>query len=98
MDIKDVLGYKTIKCPDCGGTLFEEKIILKSVSKIVSPTGKDEILPLSVFVCSKCGKPNKEFLKMGMGLTDDNIDVLLGEKEPEQKKATSIIMDNTILH
>jgi hypothetical protein len=43
-----------IKC-DCGGAIFEEKMMLKRISPIVSPTGQEEMFPMNVLVCTKCG-------------------------------------------
>jgi hypothetical protein len=46
---------KTIQC-DCGGFLFIEKMMFKKISAIISPTGKEEMVPMAVIVCDKCGK------------------------------------------
>jgi len=50
-----VRDSKTIQC-DCGGFLFTEKIMFKKISAIISPSGKEEIVPMTVIVCDKCGK------------------------------------------
>lgn len=50
----------TVKCPKCGNIFFTEKIVLKKISKLVSPTGNDETLPINVWVCDKCGEIPKE--------------------------------------
>lgn len=47
---------KTVKCGDCEGVIFSEKIIFKTISPIISRSGKEEILPMPVMVCEKCGK------------------------------------------
>lgn len=47
-------NFKTVEC-DCGGKLFETGIILKKISALVSPTGKEELYPMEVLVCKKCG-------------------------------------------
>ena len=36
--------------------LFESRILFKRISPIISPTGKEEMIPLEVIVCTKCGK------------------------------------------
>ena len=46
---------KNVQC-DCGGFLFTEKMMFKKISAIISPTGKEEVVPMSVIVCDKCGK------------------------------------------
>jgi hypothetical protein len=45
---------------DCGGALFTEKIMIKKISAIVSPTGNEELFPLNVLICDSCGKIPKE--------------------------------------
>lgn len=64
-------GFKTITCA-CGGMIFEEGIILKKISSFVSPSGKEELYPLEVLVCKKCGKVPKE-LNVGDMLPDEVI-------------------------
>lgn len=46
---------ENIKC-NCGCTTFTQGMELKKLSKLVSPTGQEEIITLPVFICSKCGK------------------------------------------
>lgn len=51
---------KTITC-ECGGMLFREDIFFKVLSPIISPSGKEEVVPMPVFVCTKCGKVPSTF-------------------------------------
>ena len=53
---------KTITC-SCGNITFKEAIVFKKISAIVSPTGKEEILPIDIVICEKCGKINKELIQ-----------------------------------
>jgi hypothetical protein len=46
---------KSVTC-ECGGMLFQEKIFFKVLSALISPSGKEELVPMPVFVCEKCGK------------------------------------------
>lgn len=64
-------NFKNITC-SCGGIIFEEGIILKKISAIISPTGQEELYPLEVLVCKKCGKVPKE-LNVGNMLPDEII-------------------------
>lgn len=54
-----IKNAKVVEC-DCGGKLFSEKVILKKILSFVSPTGKDEIFPMNLLVCEKCGLVPKE--------------------------------------
>jgi len=51
---------KTLTC-DCGGLLFKEGMVFKRLSQFISPSGKDEIFPITVVICEKCGKVPNEF-------------------------------------
>jgi len=51
---------KTITC-DCGGILFRSGLIFKKISQFVSPTGKEELYPMELLICEKCGKVPTEF-------------------------------------
>lgn len=41
-------------CNNCGSELWEQNIVLKKVSAIVSPTGKEEIATIPVLSCKRC--------------------------------------------
>jgi hypothetical protein len=45
-----------IKCDECGSQLFTEKLTFRKMSALISPTGKEEMVPIPLFVCDKCGK------------------------------------------
>lgn len=50
-----IKNSQALRC-DCGGMLFVEKLVFKRLSSILSPTGKDETIPMPVIVCENCGK------------------------------------------
>jgi DNA-directed RNA polymerase subunit RPC12/RpoP len=61
----DIKNTSPIKCEKCGGESFfyQQTVMLRSVSAIVSPSGKTGILPIPVpFSCAACGHINKEFI------------------------------------
>ena len=51
-----------IKCDECSGTVFHPAFILRKVSALISPTGKETIIPIQVFACDSCGHVNEEFM------------------------------------
>jgi hypothetical protein len=57
-----VKQFKTLTC-DCGGMLFEAGLVFKKISPLVSPSGKEELYPMEVVICKKCGKVPTEFNK-----------------------------------
>ena len=52
---------KTIECEKCGCVGFKQTMMLKKLSPLVSPNGKEAIIPVGVFACESCGHVNKEF-------------------------------------
>lgn len=48
---------KTIKCEKCGCEVFQRCFAMRSISSILSPTGKEETFEIPVPVCISCGTP-----------------------------------------
>jgi len=53
VDLKDA---DTMKCQSCGNSIFIQGYVIKKISAIVSPTGKEVIAPVQVFNCGNCGE------------------------------------------
>jgi len=45
----------TIQCQECGNASFIPSFFLKKISALMSPTGKEAIVPVQVFSCGNCG-------------------------------------------
>jgi len=45
-----------MKCQSCGNSIFIQGYVIKKISAIVSPTGKEVIAPIQVFNCGNCGE------------------------------------------
>lgn len=58
----DLSQATDIICKACGNYTFTHVFLMKKVSAIMSPTGKETIAPLSTFACNACGSINPEFL------------------------------------
>ena len=57
VDLKDA---ETMKCDECGNSVFIPAYFIKRLSPIVSPTGQEAIVPIQVYSCGNCGKvPDK---------------------------------------
>lgn len=50
-----------LECENCQGTLFEEKLMIKKVSKFMTGGTQDSIVPLPVIACAHCGHVNEMF-------------------------------------
>ncbi len=56
----DLSDAETMKCDDCGNSVFIPAYFIKRLSPIVSPTGQEAIVPIQVYSCGNCGKvPDK---------------------------------------
>lgn len=50
-----------IECESCKGQVFEEKMMFKLVSRFMTGSEKDSIVPVPVIACSGCGHINEMF-------------------------------------
>jgi len=50
-----------VKC-ECGGIAFQEAVIFRSVSALLSPSGKAGFMPVSSWCCASCGNIPQDFL------------------------------------
>jgi hypothetical protein len=61
IDNIDLTHAKTLECEECGCKGFKQSLMLKELSPLVSPNGKEAIVPISIFCCEQCGHINKKF-------------------------------------
>ena len=60
----DISQTDTITCEKCANASFIQSYFLKRVSALVSPTGKEAIVPIQVFACGNCGTIPKNMMSM----------------------------------
>ena len=53
------------KCEHCENETFVQVYQMRKLSALLSPTGKEAMIPIQVFACAKCGHINKGFLPKG---------------------------------
>ena len=63
----DLSSADNITCDACGNVTFVPAFVLKNISALMSPTGKETLVPVQLFKCSKCDHVNEKFLE---GLTN----------------------------
>ena len=63
----DLNNVDNIKCDECENETFVQAFVIKHISALMSPTGKETMVPIQLFKCSKCGHVNEKFLE---GLTN----------------------------
>lgn len=57
----DLSLAEDVRCENCGNFTFEEVLLMKKVSALLSPNGKEGIVPIPTFACVACGWINKMF-------------------------------------
>ena len=50
-----------IVCENCGSKFFRQVSAFKKLSALISPSGKEQVVPVPVFRCDECGFINEEF-------------------------------------
>lgn len=73
--VNEVLDSKNCVCK-CGCRVFTEGYVVKRISSIYTGTGKEELYPIPVYICSKCGEIMSEFMEKSgskriLGIEDD---------------------------
>jgi len=56
-----IKNAKEVRCDECGSLTFTEKLTFKTISALLSPSGKEEIIPMPIVACDQCGKVSKIF-------------------------------------
>lgn len=79
----------TMKCIRCGNFTFNASYVIKRISALISPTGKETAAPIQVFTCTACST----ILPMG---GDSSLDFLSDIREeqtnqPEEPKSNLIL-------
>lgn len=67
----DLSQAQDIVCENCGNYTFNEVVLMKKLSALVSPTGQDAVVPIPTFACNACGYINNQFLPAAMRQTEE---------------------------
>lgn len=68
----DINSLPWINC-SCGGRLFDSAVMVKRISPLLSPSGKEELLPADVIICRSCGKIPSFYASKIKGIPEDLI-------------------------
>jgi len=55
------LELPNIECENCGNIFFDKVTIIKKVSKLLTGSPTDEMIPMETYVCTECAHINKDF-------------------------------------
>jgi uncharacterized Zn finger protein len=58
ISIKDA---ETVRCESCQNETFQEVLAFKKVSKLLTGSKEDSLVPIPVYKCDECGHINPEF-------------------------------------
>lgn len=51
----DISTSKPITCADCGYDVFLPAVKMRKISKLITGTPQDVLLPMNVYCCGQCG-------------------------------------------
>lgn len=57
----DLKQQPTISCEKCENIYFKEVVLIKKVSRILTGSGDDTLVPFPTYMCEKCGHVNEDF-------------------------------------
>jgi hypothetical protein len=57
----DLKQQPTVVCDKCGSKYFKEVVLIKKVSKILTGSPEDTIVPFPTYMCNDCGNVNEDF-------------------------------------
>ena len=63
----DLREQPSVVFEKCGGELFREVTMIKKVSKFLTGSSQDTIVPFPTYCCDSCGHVNEEFLVFNNG-------------------------------
>lgn len=81
----DLSTAQDVTCDKCGNYTFEQVVLMKKISALISPTGKEAIVPFPVFSCNACGYINKQFLPVKLPEQQEQRQQTLENTESEQR-------------
>ena len=58
----DISQTSGVTCEECGGVYFENGLVIRKASGLLTGASKPTYIPIPVFNCRECGHVNAEFL------------------------------------
>jgi len=63
----NVMDAPNVKCEECGKIYFEKVTVIKKISKLLTGSPEDQLVPMETYVCKSCGHMNEDFDIVGNG-------------------------------
>ena len=51
----------TVVCESCGSSHFKEIVLIKKVSRLLTGSAEDTLVPFPTYKCDNCGHMNEDF-------------------------------------
>jgi uncharacterized Zn finger protein len=75
-----------ITCSNCGGLFFDQPVLVRKISRLLTGTPTDQFTFLPVLRCSDCGEVLKEFFPEGMKDVEEKLGLTkIDEPKPQTK-------------
>jgi hypothetical protein len=58
----DITSSTALRCSQCGDDTFLPAVKIRKISRILTGTPKDAVVPIDVFLCSNCGSLCEELI------------------------------------
>ena len=58
----DIKQTQSVTCEECGGVYFDQALIIRKASGLLTGQSKPSYIPIPIFKCVECGHVNAEFL------------------------------------
>lgn len=58
----DLSKSTEVKCENCGDVVFQTATTFRRISKVITGTKEDAIIPVEIFVCASCGEIIQELV------------------------------------
>jgi len=57
----DLKKQPTVECENCKSIFFKEVTLIKKVSKLLTGSSEDTLVPFPTHMCNECGHVNEDF-------------------------------------
>ena len=58
----DINQTQSVTCDECGGVYFDQALVIRKASGLLTGQSKPSYIPIPVFACKSCGHVNGDFL------------------------------------
>lgn len=79
-----------IECANCQGIFFDQPVLVRKISRLLTGTPTDQIIVVPVLRCSDCGEVLKEVFPQGLPDVEEKLGLAKVEEVKTQTKIFNI--------